>query len=330
MKILVPFFAVLALILIPYIGTGSGGNALFGIIIPYAALLVFILGVINKVISWAKSPVPFRIPTTCGRGKSMPWIKHEKLDNPSTTLGVVVRMALEVLLFRSLFRNTKVELGKDASLAYGTNKWLWIFTIIFHYSFLVVVLRHYRFFLEPVPAFVKNIEAFDGFFQILVPTFYLTSIGLMAGVCFLLLRRFTAQIRYISLPADYFPLFLILSIATTGVLMRYIYRVDIVAIKEVVRGLVTFSPNSAAMARVGVIFYIHLFLVCVLAMVFPFSKLMHMGGVFLSSTRNMASNNREVRHINPWNPDMKTRTYAEYEDEFREKMKKAGLPLEKE
>ena len=328
MKILAPLFIVLGLILISY--AGSGENYVFGVIIPYVALIVFVLGFIHKVLFWAKSPVPFRITTTSGQGKSMPWIQQAKLDNPSTTLGVIGRMALEILLFRSLFRNTKAELGKDVSLAYGTNKWLWMFAIIFHYSFLVVILRHYRFFLEPVPTFVKTLEAFDGFFQVMVPTLYITSIGLLVGVCFLLLRRFAAQIRYVSLPADYFPLFLILSIATTGILMRYIYRVDIVAVKEVVRGLATFSPNAAAMSKVGAMFYIHLFLVCVLLMYFPFSKLMHMGGVFLSPTRNLPGNTREVRHVNPWNPDTKIRTYAEYEDDFRDKMKKAGLPLEKE
>ena len=330
MKIVAPLIAVLALIAIPYAGAGPGGNYLFGVMIPYLALIVFVAGFIGKVLSWARSPVPFRITTTCGQGKSMPWIRQEKWDNPSTTWGTIGRMALEVLLFRSLFRNTKTELGKEASLAYGTNKWLWMFAIVFHYSFLVVLLRHYRFFLEPVPTFVKTLETFDGFFQILVPTLYLTSIGLLAGVCFLLIRRFTPQIRYISLPADYFPLFLILSIATTGVLMRYVYRVDIVAIKEIVRGLATFSPNAEAMSKVGVIFYIHLFLVCILAIYFPFSKLMHLGGVFLSPTRNLPGNSREVRHVNPWNPDIKVRAYAEYEDEFRDKMKKVGLPLEKE
>jgi hypothetical protein len=57
---------------------------------------------------------------------------------------------------------------------------------------------------------------------------------------------------------------------------------------------------------------------------------MHLGGVFLSPTRNLANNNRAERHINPWNYDVKVHTYEEYEDEFREKMIKVGLPLDKE
>ncbi|HSR11750.1 MAG TPA: menaquinol oxidoreductase, partial [Thermodesulfobacteriota bacterium] len=82
--------------------------------------------------------------------------------------------------------------------------------------------------------------------------------------------------------------------------------------------------------RIGLPFFIHLFLVTALAVYLPFSKLMHMGGVFLSPTRNMANDNRMRRHVNPWNYPVKVHTYEEYEDEFRARMKAAGLPVEKE
>jgi hypothetical protein len=36
------------------------------------------------------------------------------------------------------------------------------------------------------------------------------------------------------------------------------------------------------------------------------------------------------RHINPWNYPVKTHPYEEWEDEYRERMKEAGLPVEKE
>jgi nitrate reductase gamma subunit len=75
---------------------------------------------------------------------------------------------------------------------------------------------------------------------------------------------------------------------------------------------------------------VHLMLASALAAYFPFSKLMHMGGVFLSPTRNLANNNGCQRHINPWNYPVKTHTYQEWEDEFREKIIAAGLPLEVE
>ncbi len=330
MKIISPLIIVLLLIALAYFGVAAGLTALFGVVIPYIAMVVFLLGFIYRVINWAKSPVPFRIPTTCGQEKSLDWIKQNKIDNPSSTLGVIVRMALEILLFRSLFRNTQAEVnGESKRLTYGSAKWLWLGGIVFHWSFLIILVRHSRFFLEPIPGFIHLLEVSDSAFQIGVPLFYLTDAAILAAVTFLFLRRVVApQVKYISQPADYFPLYLILSIAITGVLMRYFIRVDVVSIKALARGLATFQPNVPD--GIGVLFYIHLFLVSVLAIYFPFSKLMHLGGVFLSPTRNLANNNRAVRHINPWNPDIKFHTYAEYEDEFREAMKKVGLPVDKE
>ena len=137
-----------------------------------------------------------------------------------------------------------------------------------------------------------------------------------------------AKLRYISLASDYFPLFLIISIVITGILMRYFDKVDLINVKELAIGLFTFQPVIPQ--GIGVIFFIHLFLVSSLIAYFPFSKLLHMPGIFLSPTRNLANNSRMKRHVNPWNSPVRVHTYEEYEDEFREKMKEAGLPVEKE
>lgn len=306
----------------------AGLYTTFGIVIPYAAFIVFLSGVVYRMLKWAKAPVPFRIPTTCGQQKSLPWIKANPLDNPHNTIGVIGRMALEVLLFRSLFRNTKVEL-KSQRPVYGGAKWLWLAGLAFHWCFLFIVLRHLRFFSEPVPFLVKLLATLDGIFEIGVPTLYLTDVVLLMSVTYLLLRRIVIpQIRYISLAADYFPLALILGVALSGVLMRHFYKVDLLEVKELAVGLVIFQPHITQ--EIPPIFYIHLFLVSVLFAYFPFSKLMHIGGIFLGPTRNLANNNRMHRHTNPWNYPVKVHTYEEYEDEFRDKMKAAGLPVEKE
>jgi nitrate reductase gamma subunit len=139
---------------------------------------------------------------------------------------------------------------------------------------------------------------------------------------------FIPPLRYLSLSSDYFPLFLILAVVLSGLLMRHFYKVDLLKVKELAMGWVSFSP--VVPEGIGPLFYLHLFLVSVLLAYFPMSKLMHMGGIFLSPTRNLANNNRMKRHINPWNYPVKVHTYEEYEDEFREKMKAAGLPVEKE
>jgi nitrate reductase gamma subunit len=324
---------VFTLVAIPLVGVwGAHLEWLFGIVIPYVAVLIFFVGVIRKIVDWAKAPVPFRIPTTCAQQKTLPWIKHgyaEKLDNPVSTPGVIGRMILEVFCFRSLFRNTRMEYGDGEHVTYKPAKWLWLFAIIFHYAFLVIILRHLRFFTEPMPFFVPIIEKIDGFFQITTPTLYQSGFIIGGALTFLLLRRIIdPKVRYISLIADYFPLFLILSIATTGILTRYVFKADVVAIKQLTMGLITLQPTIPE--GISVLFYMHLFLVSVLFAYFPFSKLMHMPGVFLSPTRNLSNNSRFVRHINPWNPEVKYHTYEAYEDDYRERMIEAGLPVDKE
>ncbi len=328
------FFVVIALILIAFFGVKAANlHFLFGVIIPYAAFATFIIGFIYRVlIWWGSSPVPFCIPTTCGQQKSLPWIKQNKIENPSGTFGVIGRMALEVLLFRSLFRNLKTQLIEGPRLVYGEAKWLWLAGLAFHWSFLIIVVRHLRFFIEKVPLPVQMIEGLDSFLQIGAPLLYISDAVILLAVTYLFLRRvLIPQMRYISLPADYFPLFLILGIAVSGVLMRYFIRVNVTGVKELTMGLVSFNPASREiMEGLGVIFYIHLFLISTLLAYFTFSKLMHMGGVFLSPTRNMVNNSRMKRRVNPWNYPVKVHTYEEYEEEFRDKMKAAGIPVEKE
>ncbi len=338
-KYIYSLIAVILLFLLAYVGVEAAGlEVLFGVILPYFAVLFFIVGFLYRVMGWARSPVPFRIPTTCGQQKSLPWIKPNSIDNPTTTGGVVIRMILEVLFFRSLFRNTRMELKEGSKLSYKWEIWLWLFALAFHYSFLIVILRHLRLFTEPVPVAIQLLENVDSFFRlefltdvlkIGLPGVFLSGIVLLAAVTFLFLRRvFVPQVKYISLASDFFPLFLIFGIAFTGILMRYFTKVDVTAAKELAVGLVTFHPSIPE--GIGGVFYVHLFFVSVLLAYFPFSKLMHMGGIFLSPTRNLTTNSRAKRHINPWNYPVPVHTYEEYEDEFREKMIEAGLPVEKE
>jgi nitrate reductase gamma subunit len=339
---MVSLLAVLLLCLISYMGADLlGFQALFGIWIPYLGVFIFIIGFVIRVMGWAKSPVPFRIPTTCGQQKTLNWIEPNAIDNPTSKGGVLVRMILEILLFRSLFRNTSMAFNNTETgpkITYRMEIWLWVAALAFHYAFLTVFVRHLRFFFEPVPLLIQIVENLDSFFRIEyfssvievgLPSVYMSGLVLLAAVTFLLLRRmFDPKVKHVSLAADYFPLFLIIGIALTGILMRYFSKVDIVAIKELAISLVTLNP--AVPEGIGGLFFIHVFLVSVLFAYFPFSKLMHMGGIFLSPTRNLTTDTRAKRHVNPWNYPVKIHTYAEYEDHFREKMIEAGLPVEKE
>ncbi len=245
MKAIISFIAVLILAAIAYVGVDVlNMQYIFGVVIPYLAVAIFVIFMIVRILKWGSSPNPFRIPTTCGQQKSLPWIKHSKLENPSGVLGVLGRMALEVLFFRSLFRNLKTQLRDDSQLTYGEAKWLWAAGLAFHWSFLIILVRHLRFFTQQVPAAVQLVEMLDSFLQIGVPLLYMTDAVLLGAVTYLFLRRIAIpQMRYLSLMNDYFPLFLIFGIALSGVLMRYFFKTDIVSVKMLTMSLVGFNPS---------------------------------------------------------------------------------------
>jgi nitrate reductase gamma subunit len=204
---------------------------------------------------------------------------------------------------------------------------LWLGGLTFHWSLLIILVRHLKLFFEPAPGFVTFLHNLDGLFQISAPTLLATDILVVVSLGYLVFRRaLNPQVRYVSLFSDYFPLILILGIVMSGILMRHFYRADLLEIKRFILGMLSLNP--AIPKDVGIVFYVHLFLASILLAYFPFSKLMHMGGVFMSPTRNLKNNSRERRHVNPWGYPVKVHTYDEWEDEFRDAIKEAGIPLE--
>ena len=326
----IALIAVLALVIIPWIGVGVAGlTTLFGVVIPYAACALLFCGFIYRIVQWARSPVPFHVPTVCGQQKSLQSIKANNYESPYSYWGVFVRMALEVLFFRSLLRNDRAELKQSQKLICGSNRYLWAGGLLFHWSLIIILFRHLRFLTEPVLPGISFVQGLDGLFHVGLPVLYATDVIIMIGLSYLFLRRIIyPQMRFISLASDYFALLLIVALVVSGILMRHFFKVDVERAKELAMNIVRFHP--AVSVGIGTLFYIHLFLASTLAAYFPFSKLMHAPGIILSPTRNLKNDSRAKRHINPWAYPVEVHTYEEYEDEFREAMKEAGLPVEKE
>ena len=305
---------------------------LFSVAVPLAGLALFITGFLAKVLSWSAAPSPFPIALTAGQQQSLDWIPANRLEAPPGKLWTACRVALEVLCFRSLLRNSNVSAARDTQgerrILYLPTWSLWCAAMLFHYSLLVILLRHLRFFLDPLPEFVAVLGQMDGVFQVGLPRLYMSGLLILAALAFLLGRRlWDARLRYISLPADYFFLFLLLGIVCTGLYMRHWDKVDAVSIKTFAMGLVTFRPTLPESASPA--FFAHLLLASVLLACIPQSKIMHMGGILLSPTRAMPNDSRQIHRKNPWNPPKEYRTYAEYEDDFHEAMAEVGLPLER-
>jgi nitrate reductase gamma subunit len=301
-------------------------GTLVGVVIPYAAAIIFVVGVLYRVFTWSKSVVPFKITTTCGQQKSLPWLNRtfmDRFDSPSTNWETAVRMLMEVFLFRSLWKNVRYELPAQTAVS---TKWLWLFALTFHWSLLIVLIRHFRFFLQPVPEFVNFIQSLDGFIEVHIGWFQphvvhimITGLTLLVALLYLLYRRLAfPRERTFSLPSDYLALVLLLGVAITGLLMRYVIPVDVAQVKELAQGLLSFHPPASP--ELHWLFMLHLLFVSALLAYFPFSKLMHSAGILFSPTRNMPNDNRVVRHINPWNYPVKGVDWDEFYEEFKEDM----------
>lgn len=232
--------------------------ALIYAILFYLATAVFLVGLVLKVVRYAKTPAPLKIPTT---------------PAPLTKGGAAFRVGREVVLFESLFRS---------------NKWLWIFAVLFHLGLLLVVIRHLRYFTEPVWFWVEMLQMI-GMYGGLV---------MVLGLVLLLARRLVLErIRYISAPNDYLMLLLLLAIGFSGAVMTFFTHTDIVAVKAFFLGLMVFDIRP--LPADGPLM-VHLGLVALLMIVFPFSKLLHAPGVFFSPTRNQTDTPREARHLADW------------------------------
>ena len=224
----------------------------------YAATAILVVGVAYKCWVYARTPQPLKIPIP---------------PAPTTRRGVVLRMLLEVTLFRSLFR---------------ANKWIWLFGWLFHVALLAVLLRHLRYFTEPVWGWVALMQ----------PLGLYAGFAMLAGLAGLWARRFLVdRVRYISSPSDHLMLALLAAIAASGLAMKYLAHTDIVALKAFFLGLMAFDwqPLPA-----DPLLLVHLALVAALMIVFPLSKLLHAPGVFFSPSLNQMDDARERRHAAGW------------------------------
>ena len=224
----------------------------------YVATAMLVVGLGLKVREYFRTPAPLLIPTT---------------PAPLTRGGVALRLVREVAFFESLFKSSK---------------WTWLFGWMFHMALALVLMRHGRYFQQPVADLIVLVQPFGTY----------AGFAMVAGLGGLWARRFLVdRVRYISTPSDHLHLALLVAIGATGLAMRFVAHTDIVAVKAFMLGLMRLEvlPLPA-----DPILLVHLTLVAGLMMVFPISKLLHAPGLFFSPTRNQVDNPREARHQAAW------------------------------
>jgi nitrate reductase gamma subunit len=194
---------------------------------------------------------------------------------PESQGGAIARIIGDVLIFPNLFKADKL---------------LWAGAWIFHAALLSILFRHLRYFTYPVPKLILYMEPVALLF------------GYIFGIAtlYLLWRRLALpRTLYVSNLPDYFALALLGAIAGTGIMVSYWTHVNLVDVKAFILGLFALRPVAPPNHP---LFLLHLFLVLALMLYFPFSKLLHAGGIFFSPTRNLPYEIQQPgkRHVNPW------------------------------
>jgi nitrate reductase gamma subunit len=136
------------------------------------------------------------------------------------------------------------------------NPALWIGEWVFHASLLLIILRHLRYFTNPVPAWVVWAQTPGWIAGFLLPG---------ALLYILAIRLLTGQEKF-SATANLWLLLDVFALGITGLLMSTRYRADLTAVKRFALGIVTFPP---APPPLSLLFVIHLGFVLVLALYVP-------------------------------------------------------------
>ena len=229
----------------------SGIKIFVGDIMPYITLIVFLSGITYKILKWSKA----------AQGKMT-------LYPPPSTPGEKWRkITKEILIFQNLFEG---------------NKPLWVGTWVFHASLALILIGHLR-VVTDFPLLWQTLGM--GKEDVDMLSHFLGGLAglviLIMGI-YLLLRRVTVQrVKEISDGEDFFILVLILGIIITGDVMRFVTHFDLTQSREYFAALFTFSrasvPNDPA-------FLLHFFLGQLLIIYIPFSKFLHIPGVFFSKS----------------------------------------------
>lgn len=204
----------------------------------------------------------------------MPW-PAAVTPAPETETGALLRVLGNVTIFPNLFKADKL---------------LWSGAWIFHVALAAILFRHLRYFTYPVPGLVLYMEPVALVFG------YVFGIAIL----FLFWRRLALpRTLYISNVPDYFALLLLGAIAATGIMVSYWAHVYLVDVKAFLLGLLTLHPVAPPNHP---LFLIHFLLVLTLLLYFPFSKLLHAGGIFFSPTQNQPYRVQKAgdRYVNPW------------------------------
>lgn len=223
-------------------------------VLPYITVTVFTLGILYRLGRWAGARIVHNITLA---------------PFPQNNSQVVGIFATEVIFFRSLFKSDFA---------------LWVGAWVMHIALFSVIGGHLMgiYTLGKQFVYIGMSEGLSEAMSSLLGTTF--GIVVFFALLYLLFRRMSIQkVKEVTVTSDYLILILLLSIVTAGDIMRLVpsLSMEYAPAKEYVTYLVMLQPIPAtAEVLHNVIFVIHLLLVQLLLIIFPFSKLMHILGMF--------------------------------------------------
>ncbi len=224
-------------------------------VLPYISVAVFTIGILYRLGRWASGRIVHNITLT---------------PAPTTQAGAMLDIATEAVFFRSMFKSDKA---------------LWAGAWFMHIALFSILAGH-----------VMGIGLLGRQFALIgltteemseyLSSLFGTSFGILIllGLLYLLYRRVSInEVKLVSSPSDYAHLLLLIAIVSVGNFMRLVpgWGIEYEPVRDYVANLIFLSPITADMEVMSKpLFVIHFFLVQVLMIIFPFSKLLHVFGMF--------------------------------------------------
>ena len=253
-----------------------------GVILPYVAVVVFVGGMLYRISTWKKLASP---PMTL-------------FPAPPTEQANTINTLKEAVFFKSLFKGDRV---------------LWFIAWTFHAVLLLIFVGHFRVFTGLIDAMLEPFLGEEGVLAMSAGAGGVAGILILLAVVLLLVRRMSIQrVREVTGGADYAALLLIGAVIVTGNMMRFggeaephlladagaaltptsaaaseqggAKHFDLEITRDYFGALATFSFSDPAIetALKNRVFLVHMCLAFVLIMLIPFSKILHLGGIFFT------------------------------------------------
>ncbi len=224
---------------------------IFYYVTPYIAVLVFVGGIAYQLYRWSRTS---------------PMLAHQSLfPRPQGRLARLGDALVDMFTLKGLFK---------------VNKPLWAGGFIMHLGLLLILGGHIRAFTDFYPLWdllgwgPEQVHLFSAVAGTIAGTLF------TVPLFYLLARRWSGPVKWLSTPEDYFVLFLLIGIALTGFHMRLLMDVHVEDLHRFFGGLALFNWQPPP-ASAGDSFIFHFAFVQALMVYFPFSKLMHtIGALF--------------------------------------------------